>query len=58
MEAIEPMGSETHLILRFAAQRVVMAIHDRLNVSPGENLTFEPNVEKVVIFDKKSGHAL
>ena len=58
VEAIEPMGSETHLILRFAAQRVVMAIHDRLNVSPGENLTFEPNVEKVVIFDKKSGHAL
>ena len=58
VEAIKPMGSGTHLILRFATQRVVMAIHDRLNVLPSENLTFEPNVEKAVIFDKKSGHAL
>ena len=57
VEAIKPMDSETHLILRFANQRVVMAVHERLNFSPSESLTFQPNLEKVVIFDKKSGQA-
>lgn len=58
VDVIEPMGAETHLILQFGGEPIVIALHDRVALTPGEQVKFTPDVDNVCIFDAKSGRRL
>ena len=55
VELVEPMGAETQILVRLNEQKFIISIHERLHVSPGDTIRFEPDMNKVVIFDQKSG---
>ena len=55
VELVEPMGAETQILVRLNEQKFIISIHERLHVSPGDTIRFEPDINKVVIFDQKSG---
>ena len=58
VDVIEPMGAETHLILKSGKASIVVAVHDRVSLQPGEKVHILPDVSKVVIFDAESGNRI
>jgi multiple sugar transport system ATP-binding protein len=52
---VEPTGSETHVVLRFAGRDVVAMFRDRVSFRPGDALVLAPEAAKAHLFDKGSG---
>ena len=48
---VEPTGAETHVVLEFAGRTLVMVVHDRLALRPGEVVTIAPDWRKAHLFD-------
>ncbi len=48
---VEPTGAETHLVLEFAGRTLVMVVHDRLALKPGEVVTVLPDRRRAHVFD-------
>ena len=51
---VEPTGAETHVILEFAGRTLVMLVHDRLAVKPGEVVTVIPDRRQAHVFDAET----
>lgn len=58
VDVIEPMGAETHLILKSGDASIVVAVQDRVSLRPGENINIMPDVSKVTVFDAESGNRI
>ncbi|MBL1421349.1 MAG: sn-glycerol-3-phosphate ABC transporter ATP-binding protein UgpC [Alphaproteobacteria bacterium] len=55
VNVIEPTGSETHLMLSFGEESLVLVARDRVALSPGEMINVAPDLSRVMIFDLESG---
>ena len=58
VEVVEHTGSETHVISRLGAERVVAVCRDRLQASYGQSLNLHIPPDKMLIFQADSGHRL
>jgi multiple sugar transport system ATP-binding protein len=52
---VEPTGSETQVIARFAGQEITGAFRERITAQPGEVLKIRPEGAAVHLFDSESG---
>ncbi len=54
VSVVEPTGAETHVVLEFAGRTLVMVVHDRLAVKPGEVVKVLPDRLKAHVFDAET----
>ncbi len=52
---VEPTGSETQVVARFAGQDITGAFRERIVARPGESLTIRPERSAIHLFDAESG---
>ena len=55
VQVVEPMGSETQVLLRVGDQSLVAAFRDRIMAKPGELLPISPDPALIHLFDGQSG---
>jgi multiple sugar transport system ATP-binding protein len=48
---IEPTGAETELLLQIADQQLVLVMHGRTQVQPGDTVYLQFDAAKVHLFD-------
>ena len=58
VNVVEPTGSETHLMLQFGETSLVLVERDRLDLSPGRQVSIEPDIARVMIFDADTGRSI
>jgi multiple sugar transport system ATP-binding protein len=52
---VEPMGSETQVLLSFDGQHLIGVFRERISQKPGDTLYLRPEADKVGVFDAGSG---
>ncbi len=52
---VEPTGSETQVMMRFAGQESIGAFRERIEAKPGGSINVLPQMESVHLFDAESG---
>ena len=52
---VEPTGSETQVVARFAGQEIMGAFRERISTQPGQTLKITPEPGAVHLFDAASG---
>jgi len=52
---VEPMGSETELVVKVGDQSLVIVTHGRSSAGPGDKLSLAPNAKHAHLFDVASG---
>lgn len=52
---VEPMGSETQLICRYASSNITVLIRDRREVKVGTTVRITPNIASMHLFDRQTG---
>jgi multiple sugar transport system ATP-binding protein len=52
---VEPTGSETQVVARFAGGEIMGAFRERITAQPGEKIKIRPDSSTVHLFDTESG---
>jgi multiple sugar transport system ATP-binding protein len=55
---VEPTGSETQVVARFAGQEIMGAFRERITARPGETLKIRPESASVHLFDGQTGQRI
>jgi multiple sugar transport system ATP-binding protein len=55
---VEPTGSETQVVAKFAGQEIMGAFRERITTRPGEMLKIRPDLGSVHLFDSSSGQRI
>jgi multiple sugar transport system ATP-binding protein len=55
---VEPTGSETQVVARFAGQEIMGAFRERITAQPGETLRVRPESSAVHLFDTQTGQRI
>jgi multiple sugar transport system ATP-binding protein len=55
---VEPTGSETHVVARFAGNEIMGAFRERITTQPGQMLKIRPEGNSVHLFDAESGRRI
>ncbi|WP_298801121.1 TOBE domain-containing protein, partial [uncultured Devosia sp.] len=55
---VEPTGSETQVVARFAGQEIMGAFRERVTARPGESIRIRPEPTAVHLFDSQTGARL
>ena len=55
---VEPTGSETQVVARFAGGEIMGAFRERITAQPGEKIKIRPDSSTVHLFDTESGKRL
>jgi multiple sugar transport system ATP-binding protein len=55
---VEPTGSETQVVAKFAGQEIMGAFRERITTQPGEMLKIRPELSSVHLFDTQSGQRI
>ena len=55
---VEPTGSETQVVARFAGHDIMGAFRERITTQPGEMLKIRPELSSVHLFDTTSGQRI
>jgi multiple sugar transport system ATP-binding protein len=55
---VEPTGSETQVVARFAGQEIMGAFRERITTQPGETLKIRPEPSSIHLFDTESGQRI
>ncbi|HVX73183.1 MAG TPA: sn-glycerol-3-phosphate ABC transporter ATP-binding protein UgpC [Devosia sp.] len=55
---VEPTGSETQVVARFAGQEIMGAFRERVTARPGETIRIRPDASAVHLFDSQTGARL
>ncbi|MEP7456207.1 sn-glycerol-3-phosphate ABC transporter ATP-binding protein UgpC [Phyllobacterium sp. SB3] len=58
IQVIEPTGSETQIMMKFAEADIVAVLRDRISAKAGDIIRVSPDVEKVHLFDGETGKRL
>jgi multiple sugar transport system ATP-binding protein len=58
IEVVEPMGSETEILLKVGGQTLNMMTHGRASVGPGERVSLAPEPSQAHLFDAASGRRI
>jgi multiple sugar transport system ATP-binding protein len=52
---VEPTGSETQVVAKFAGQEIMGAFRERITTQPGQTLKLTPEAGAVHLFDAETG---
>jgi multiple sugar transport system ATP-binding protein len=52
---VEPTGSETQVVAKFAGKEIMGAFRERITAQPGETLKITPEPSSVHLFDSQTG---
>ena len=52
VQTVEPMGAETHVMVRLGGAAAVVAVRDRIEIKPGDIVHLKPNLACVHLFDE------
>ena len=55
VSVVEPMGSETQVLGRFAGQKVIGVFRERIRTAPGDHFAVTPDLQAVHLFDAETG---
>ncbi|HEX4298879.1 MAG TPA: TOBE domain-containing protein, partial [Devosia sp.] len=55
---VEPTGSETQVVARFAGQEIMGAFRERITTAPGQSLKITPEAGAVHLFDTQTGQRI
>src|SRR6185369_7835495 len=55
---VEPTGSETQVVAKFAGKEIMGAFRERITAQPGETLRIRPQPGAVHLFDTQSGQRI
>ena len=55
---VEPTGAETELLLKVGEAQLILVMHGRTQVQPGEKVWLDIDVDKTHLFDAQSGKRL
>jgi len=55
---VEPTGAETELLVNVGTARIIVVIHGRTNVKPGERVGLAIEIDGVHLFDEETRLAL
>ena len=55
---VEPTGSETQVVARYAGHEIMGAFRERINAKPGESLKIRPDSASVHLFDAQNGQRI
>ena len=55
---VEPTGSETQVVARFAGQEIMGAFRERITAQPGETLKITPIETSTHLFDSQTGQRI
>ncbi|MEO6395528.1 MAG: sn-glycerol-3-phosphate ABC transporter ATP-binding protein UgpC [Devosia sp.] len=55
---VEPTGSETQVVARYAGQEIMGAFRERITTKPGESLKIRPESASVHLFDGETGQRI
>ncbi|MGH6859755.1 MAG: ABC transporter ATP-binding protein [Phyllobacterium sp.] len=55
IDVVEPMGSETQILVTFSGEKLNCILRDRIDSRPGDALCLRFDVEKASLFDKATG---
>jgi multiple sugar transport system ATP-binding protein len=58
VQVVEPMGSETQVIVDVAGQTLTCVFRERISAKPGETITISPDKTVTHLFDGESGKRL
>ena len=58
IKVIEPMGYETQVVLSLGGRQVVGLFRERISNKPGETIHVLPEIGKVCVFAKDTGHRI
>ena len=58
MLTVEPTGSETQVVAKFAGHEIVGAFRERVTTQPGQMLHIRPDANSIHLFDASSGARL
>lgn len=58
IKVIEPMGSETQVVVDWGGQDVICLFRERLLANPGDTVSLMPDVKSAHLFDARSGKRL
>jgi multiple sugar transport system ATP-binding protein len=47
---VEPTGSVTEIVVKVGAQQMVVVVHERMNIAPGQKIAIVPNLSTVCLF--------
>jgi multiple sugar transport system ATP-binding protein len=55
---VEPTGAETQITTQIGSDRLVVTVRERLACREGDNLSIQPDLSKVHLFDAETGNRL
>lgn len=55
---IEPMGSETQVVVRCGGQSLTCVFRERITAKPGETIRITPDIQVTHLFDAETGKRL
>ncbi len=55
---VEPTGSETQVVARYAGHEIMGAFRERITTQPGESLKIRPDASTIHLFDAESGQRI
>jgi len=58
VSVLEPTGAETLVLAKTATSSAVVVARDRLSLKPGDVVALQPNLERVHLFDQKTGNRI
>ncbi len=58
VSVIEPTGSETQVMAKFAGAPIIAAFRERVSAKPGETIRITADPAMVHLFDAKTGHRM
>ena len=58
VEVVEPTGADTLLFIKVGDEAMIVTLHERINVSPGDHVRLSAKVDRINLFDGKTGERL
>ena len=58
VSVVEPTGPEIHIYAEAAAKELCVVTQDRIQPKPGSDITLQPALDRVLLFDTQTGHAI
>jgi multiple sugar transport system ATP-binding protein len=58
VEVIEPTGADTMLMCKLGEEDMVAVVRDRVTLRPGDDVRLRPELDKLHVFDARTGASL
>ncbi len=58
VKVIEPMGSETQVLMTLGTDQLIVVLRERLNLLPGTRVSIQPDLSQINLFDAATGQRI